>query len=88
MLLSYKINVFTMFFLRECVCIIAAALAALPLSPPEILIHPQKNLLFKTIGLQTLIEWIVMPVQALKIRSWKSFEAGRPAGLKKVLIPT
>ena len=60
-LLSYKINVFTMFFLRECVCIIAAALAALPLSPPEILIHPQKNLLFKTIGLQTLIEWIVMP---------------------------
>ena len=77
-LLSYKINVFTMFFLRECVCIIAAALAALPLSPPEILIHPQKNLLFKTIGLQTLIEWIVMPVQALKIRSWKAFEAGRP----------
>ena len=60
-LLSYKINVFTMFFLRECVCIIAAALAALPLSPPEILIHPQKNLLFKTIGLQPLIEWIVMP---------------------------
>ena len=44
-----------MFFLREFVCIIAAALAAL------LLIHPQKNLLFKTIGLQTLIEWIVMP---------------------------
>ena len=63
-----------MFFLRECVCIIAAALAAL------LLIHPQKNLLFKTIGLQTLIEWIVMPVQALKIRSWKAFEAGRPRG--------
>ena len=66
-----------MFFLRECVCIIAAALAALPLSPPEILIHPQKNLLFKTIGLQPL-SGSSCQVQALKIRSWKAFEAGRP----------
>ena len=47
-------------FLRKCVCIIAAALAALPLSP-EIRVHPQQNLSFETNILQSLIEWIVVP---------------------------
>ena len=46
--------------LCECACIIAAALAALPLSP-EIRVHPQQNLSFETNILQPLIEWIVVP---------------------------
>ena len=47
-------------FLRKCVCIIAAALAALFLSP-EIRVHPQQNLSFETNILQSLMEWIVVP---------------------------
>ena len=46
---------------------------------PEIRIHPQLNLSFEMNILQSLIGWIVVPYQkqALKIRSWQAFEAGR-----------